>query len=114
MKKVYDRKKKEYITEEEYERRYSKRDKDICRGKRPHDFVLTLPLWVKSDERYERNPDPEAYYRAVEQLAEFQKGVSEELEAFSGIHLSPSYGLGRPIRRYVCAVCGKQEYKHEP
>lgn len=111
MKKVYDRKKKQWITQEEHDRRYSKRPKNVCRGGRPHDFVLVLPSWVRTNERY--NLDPLPYYEAQEAARAFQERMSNEL-ADRGIMVSRYHGLGSGMRHYVCSVCKKQEYKDAP
>lgn len=107
--KRFDRETKEYVTEEEYARRYSNRNKKTCRGGRPHDYVLVLPLWIKTTEQYKLNPV--VYYDAMDRIDDFTREQSEEL-ARHGI-LVRHYGYPSRPRLYVCSVCNKQEYKSE-
>lgn len=104
MTKIYDRRKKEWITPEENERRYSKKDANICRGKKPHDFVLVLPTWIKTDERYQLTP--EVYYDAMDSIDNFTTSMSDHLAVY-GIIVRH---YGRRSRLYVCSVCKKQHY----
>lgn len=105
--KVYNREKKRWISQEEHERLKKPRDKKVCRGGKPHDFVLVLPTWgVKWDgvSPY----DAEAYYKAMEERAEFIEKQNQAL-AKKGIIVRDR--TRTETKYYVCSVCKKQDYE---
>lgn len=106
MKKKYLREKKKYVTEEEYEQYHAlrKRGADACKGRRPHQWVLVLPIWrAKWDEKHPY--DAEAYYKAMMERREFIKKQDAEL-AKKGILVSPSHDWLH--KDYACVVCKKR------
>lgn len=107
--KKYLREKKKWVTEEEYDKFYSSHDKKLCRGGKPHDFVLVLPTHVKYDENiYKFNP--EDYYKLMEEEYQFFEEQKKKMLA-----MGVTYGRwnSKPYRLYMCSVCKKQNYIHE-
>lgn len=105
--KIYDREKRKWVDKEEYERNQNKRDRNICRGKKPHDFVLVLPSFVTYNENYKFNP--EDYYKITDETADF---MDKQLEKIKKMGIEPRWYMGRlsETRIYICSVCKKQKY----
>lgn len=108
--KKYDPAKKKYVSIEEYEKTYNPRDKKLCRGKKPHDFVLILPPWVTYSTGYEFNP--ERYYDLLDELAEFEvrtykKIVDMGVKSVYGGRLQAK----KTSRYFACTVCNKREHQ---
>lgn len=105
--KKYDHEKKEWVTLEEYERRQKQRTNKLCRGNKPHDFVLVLPIFVSFTDSYNFNPNE--YYRIMDERYEFIENQKKELEKLGIINR----GWNRKeTRLYMCAVCKKQKYEN--
>ncbi len=103
--KQYDRQTKRWISVEEYEKRYNKRDSDLCRGKKPHDFVLVLPSHVKYNDSYAFNA--EAYYRLMDEKYELLQVIKEKAKA---IGVEDYTWNRRGTRLFICSVCKKHKY----
>lgn len=106
--KKYLREKKRYVSVEEYEAYHAarKHGADICRGKKPHDYVLVLPPWRVSWDGVSPY-DAELYYKAMEVRAEFIKKQDEQLATKGIVMRNHSYPESR---HYVCSVCKKQKW----
>lgn len=106
--KQYDRETKRWVESDVLDKRLSSRDPKVCRGKKPHDFVLVLPLHVHPAEGYKG--DPKAYYDLMDEryqlLEDFNKKVAE-------IGVRGSYHLWnrKESRLYICSVCSKRKYE---
>ncbi len=111
--KRYDRKTKKYVTQEEYDRSHATKDKDLCRGKKPHDFVLVLPDWVTYVQGVYKF-DARVYYDLMEKKRLFNDSISALL-AQAGI--ASRYGTSdfadrKETRHYVCTVCSKRKWEY--
>lgn len=106
--KVYDREKKKWVTEEEYNFSHSKgRSTKICRGGKPHKFEPALPSYVKIIG-YPSKETIDEYYKSEKRKRDFLEKEDKVLEKF-GIITSDF----RNYRNYVflvCEVCGKHDY----
>lgn len=103
--KHYDRAKKKWVTQEELDTAKKPRDKDVCKGRRPHDYVLVLPWYVQTDEKYQFNP--EKYYDMMKKRLAFIEKQDSELKSM-GIFRA-SYN-GNESKLFICSVCKKQKY----
>ncbi len=102
--KIYDREKKKWVTQEEYDKSHKPRDKKVCRGGKPHDFVLVLPFYTSYDEAYKFKP--EDYYKIMDERFDFIEKQKVQLEKM-GIK---DRGWNRKeTRLYMCSVCKKQK-----
>lgn len=98
------------MSDEEYEAYKAKKRKDpkICRGGKPHDFILVLPFHVTYDPNtYKFNPDE--YYKIMDEEAERAEEVDRKLAAI-GVKKKYSSWRHRETRCYICSVCKKQRY----
>ncbi len=110
MKKVYDRTSKRWLTEEEYQGKYKKRES--CKGGREHDWVMCLPHGFEATPAYKGNP--EACYAMEEEIERFTEEKAKELEAKEGIKSTYTRGFRdfrMKMRQYFCTVCEKQKYE---
>ena len=107
--KKYDRETKKWVDAEVLDKRQNERDKKLCRGKKPHDFVLVLPSSVTYDSTYKFNP--EEYYKLMDEQYEYQEEIKKKLKAL-GIE-SKRFGFYKyeQIRYFMCSVCKKQKYE---
>lgn len=107
--KQYDYKARKWITQEEYDKRYPPhKDKEICRGKKPHDWILVLPNYVGYTETYRHNP--EVYYKLMEEAQTYSENLSKrllELGIKSRYHMS--FASFAEHKLYICSVCKKQK-----
>ncbi len=106
--KIYDREKKKWVSQEAYEKSRNARDKKLCRGKRPHDFVLVLPDYVSYSANY--NFKPEIYYEICDETQAF---LGKQKERLIAMGIIPRYGIGgrKETRLYMCSVCKKRDYQ---
>ncbi len=106
--KKYHRETREWVTEEEYDRRMNLRDTKLCRGKKPHDYVLVLPHGVTYTEDY--NFKPEVYYEMMDEIGAFEKS---RWDLLASMGIKPRYmpWNRKESRLYMCAVCKKQKYE---
>ncbi len=106
--KKYDRENKRWVDAETLDKRLSARDLNVCRGKKPHDFVLVLPFHVHPADGYKG--DPNAYYNLMDEryqlLEEFNKKI-----ASIGVHCSYHTWNRKESRLYICSVCSKRKYE---
>lgn len=100
--KKYDRETKKWLTEEEYQALKKKRR--LCKGGKPHNFVLVLPDYVKCN----KNNQPEKYYKIEDQTIDFLTRQNEKLKKL-GFEVS-SYQR-KEARYYNCSVCDKIKYE---
>ena len=106
--KKYDSKLRKWVSIEEYERTHKPRDKKVCRGGKPHDYILVLPYYTDYDSTYKHNP--QEYYKMMDERKEFIDNQNKEFEAM-GIKPKRYWGDGRrESRLYMCSVCKKSEY----
>lgn len=84
--------------------------RDTCKGKREHDYCLTLPEYMI---RYlTRDITPEAiivYYETEEAVYDFEKKIAEKLEKYG---IRQHRYSGTPSKYYVCSVCGKKKVEY--
>lgn len=105
--KTYDREKKKWV---EADRHQNKRDADVCRGKKEHDYVLVLPDGVIYLENYGFRP--KEYYRIMDEILEFKTKKMTEIEKM-GILPRWSWSDRKETRLYMCSVCKKKKYEYE-
>lgn len=107
--KQYRRDAKKHMSDEEYEAYKAKkrRDPKICRGGKPHDFVLVLPFHVTYTDQYKFNP--EEYYRLKDEEATLCEDIQKKIEAL-GIKSRYYPWRHKETRYYMCSVCKKQKY----
>lgn len=110
--KQYRRDAKKHMSDEEYEAYKAKkrRDPQICRGGKPHDYVLVLPYHVSYTSEYKFNP--EEYYRLCDELT---AQMIENREKIKAMGVTSRYGNWRErkeTRYYMCSVCKKQKHEY--
>lgn len=108
--KVYDRLSKKWLTDEEYQRKYKKRQ--TCKGGREHDWVMFLPHGFEATPEYKGHP--EACYDMEEKIEAYTEKLAKELEEKEGIRSTYTRGLRHfrmKMRQYYCTVCKKQKYE---
>lgn len=108
--KQYRKDAKKHLDDDEYEAYKAKkrRDGSICRGGKPHDFVLVLPFHVTYDPAlYKFNP--EEYYRIRDEVYKFEEEAERQLREMG---IKQRYGRWprTETRYYMCSVCKKQRY----
>jgi len=87
----------------------SLKKRELCKRKQPHDFVLTLPSYLRR-----LNPDAtpeqaELYYASRERCREFELAEIRSLEK-QGI-FQRTFSVIHPVgREYECSGCGRLEY----
>ncbi len=106
--KKYDRNKKEWVSQEEYDKRMNQRDTKLCRGKKPHDFVLILPYGVEYQPTYEFNPHE--YYKICDERYVYLESLKER---FAAIGIKERFYTHKESRMYICSVCKKHKYQDE-
>lgn len=101
----YDRNTKKWVTDEEYQGKLGKRK--LCRGGRPHDFVMTLPWGFEAVEgKY--NGNAEEAYILEEKVEKYRQTLLDNMEVESGIKMKKMWSPRlTSYRTYTCAVCGK-------
>lgn len=82
---------------------------DMCRGKKPHDFMLRVPDY----SNLRRNDDlplevVEMYYRLKDEQYKLEYDSQIALET-SGVYYRYPAKLRKETKHYKCAVCGKEE-----
>lgn len=105
--KEYDREKKKWVSVDAKERELKLKKRKMCRGGRPHNFVLVLPMYVHFNELYKFNP--EEYYKIMEEYDAF---IDEQDQKFKKLGIVTRFGGGLYGRNktYMCSVCKKVEY----
>lgn len=104
--KIYHRESKKWLTPEEIEKYKSRKDKKLCRGKKPHDYVLVLPSHVQyNSEIYKFNP--EEYYKVKDEIYDFIEKQNQKLVAMG---IKVRCWNRKETRLYGCTVCKKLEY----
>lgn len=107
--KKYDRETKKYITEEEYNRKYGKRK--LCKGGREHDYILTLPPYIRTEHNILGIDVAEQYYKIELEIDKLIAEKHKELEALGILHRPYGRITDRQYKYYICSVCGKRESK---
>jgi hypothetical protein len=85
----------------------SLKKRELCRGKKPHDFQLVMP-----DYLVRNNPDlslelVEKFYESEQRIIDFTNNESRELGKL-GVFVKR---WNRPVMKYYqCSVCGKKEW----
>lgn len=104
--KKYDRETKKYV--EDLNSGKSAKKRKLCRGGKPHDFVLVLPPMITYTDAYKFKP--EIYYESHERVRQFL--ISEDQHLLkNGITSRFQNWRGSALRHYACTVCGKTDYK---
>jgi hypothetical protein len=103
--KVYNRQTKKW--EGESAKVGSLKKPKLCKGNRPHDFVLLVPSYVKRDHELFKE-EIEKYYEIEEERDSVNKIIDEKLLKIGIQHRG---WRGTRDKLYRCSVCGKQEYK---
>lgn len=102
--KEYNRKTKRW---EEPEKNSSLKKPDTCKGKKPHDFVLLVPKWIKCSHYLSKDEISE-YYR----LEDERNNMNNQFDLqFSVLGIENRVYYGPRSRFYRCSVCGKEDYK---
>ena len=104
--KKYDGESKKWIEEEELEKKLKKRK--LCKGNREHDYILVLPPYIKHKTSLLGAEVAEDYYRIERERDELNEAKDKELQA---IGINRRTGFRSNHKNYLCAVCGKREYK---
>lgn len=107
--KKYDNKLKKYVTQEEWDKSHKHKDKDLCKGKRPHDFVLVLPFHITYNSTYKFNP--EMYYKIVDEINEFKEKQDKRLIDMGIVKRYGDWNRAE-TRCFMCSVCKKQKYEY--
>ena len=92
---------------EEKEKNSSLKKPKLCKGKRPHDFVLLIPRWIKHDHDLFKD-EIEAYYKIESERNEMNKEFDKRLLSIGVIR---NYCHSSQLRLYRCSVCGKEKYE---
>lgn len=104
--KKYDRETKKWVDADVLEKRMNKRDPELCKAKKPHDYVLVLPEHVHYDSTY--NFNPEGYYKLSDRKYDVLESYKKELAAMG---IRDAWGWNRKeTRLYMCTVCKKRKY----
>ena len=107
--KEYNRKTRKY-EEPSTEKVGDLKKRELCRGKKPHDYELALPAYVKTIG--DVTPEGIAkYYEVEDEIDVFCNEKAEELERAYNIKRSNFANILRRRREYRCRVCNKLEYK---
>lgn len=105
--KKYHRESRTWVSAEEFERLSSLKKKELCIGKKPHDFILVLPDYYTYDDTYEF--DAEKLYKLLEEEQEYQENLKERMKDI-GVHPKYSRTYRPPIHRYYqCSICNKKK-----
>ncbi len=105
--KEYDREKRKYVEKTTGQGKFKSRE--TCRGRKPHDYILTLPEYVKVTD----DIVPEAiteYYASEIRRREFENAEDEKLRKL-GLKIWGKSHWHSMMKRYRCTVCDKREYK---
>jgi hypothetical protein len=108
--KKYDSKQRKWISKEEYDKRYPKHDKALCKGKRPHNFILVLPHFVTYNSKYDFNASK--YYEIMDALNDYTNKEYERLSELGIITRTWRSDRKEP-KLFMCSVCKKQKYERE-
>lgn len=103
--KVYDRKSKKWV-EEDVVKAGSLKKPDTCKGKRPHNFILVLPEYIKTTT--EITPEAVAKYYEIEE--ETHTLLVNQANKLAGIGIRSTGWNRKPTKYYRCDVCGKKDY----
>jgi hypothetical protein len=104
--KQYNRTTKKW---EEVEKNGSLKKPKLCKGQRPHDFVLLIPPYINHKMNLSKD-EIESYYEIENNRNYMNKEFDKELLVLGVVshHWSTS-----PTRFYRCSVCGKQKYDYK-
>ena len=110
--KIYDRHTKKWLTEEEHQRKYKKRE--TCKGGREHSWVMCLPHGFEATPEYKGNPEAcYALEEDIEMYAEKKKAELEKKEGIKSTYHSGFRNFRMKMRQYFCTVCKKQKYESD-
>lgn len=107
--KHYDRETNTWMTEDEY--REHKRKRELCKGSKPHDFVLVLPSHARHSTSVLGIEVAEDYYRIMDDIVDYTRAQYSNLTSI-GIH-AKVYPPRYPVREYLCMECGKKDYQYK-
>ena len=81
--------------------------RDTCKGGRPHDYILSLPSYIKITDAIQPEAIPE-YYLSEERRQKFNH---EEDEKLASLGLRTSRWQPKEVTRYYrCVICDKRKY----
>lgn len=106
--KRYDREKRKYISEEEYQE--GKKKRELCRGGKPHDYILVLPYHARHTDSVLGIDIAEEYYRIIDEFEDLLDKREERLKAI-GVTEGFYRSSIRREREYVCSVCQKKHFE---
>lgn len=112
--KQYRRDAKQHMDNEEYAKWRSSRDKKVCRGGKPHDYILVAPYGFKKVDQPFGFLDTEQIvecYKSQEKVNEFLRKEEERLKALGIEHKYTGWRY-QVTKRYICSVCKKQKYEY--
>lgn len=104
--KEYNRTTKKW---EEKEKQGSLKKRELCKGHRPHKFILILPKWVKRNHDLFKE-EIERYYQLEEARDLINHEYDKKLNEI-GVGHSWSSPFRARGRYYRCEVCGKENYE---
>lgn len=89
-----------------YDKKYKKRRK-TCKGGKEHDWLLTLPDYIKITKPI----TPEmiiGYYKLEKEEREIN---IKSIEKFEKLGIRKFSGWNPTMKYYICSRCGKRDYK---
>lgn len=87
--------------------------RDLCRAKKPHDFVLVMPDYMGNYLMTDLPTDVvEKYYESEDRIWDFEKKEGDYKESLGIIRRDNRsfFRSYRCSRHYKCSVCGKKDY----
>lgn len=85
----------------------SLKQRELCRRKLPHDYLLVLPYNFQRSNPDATPEQVELYYASEQRVIDFTNNESRELEK-AGVYVRR---WNRPVTKfYKCSVCGREEY----
>lgn len=80
--------------------------RETCRGGKDHDWLLTIPDYIKTVK--EMTPEMiTEYYKIREKEEKFKKEIDND---FIKIGIKKYTYNNQITKYYICSVCGKKEY----
>lgn len=111
--KEYDRVKKIWVEPEDLTvNMTSLKKRELCRGKKPHEFKLIIPDYSNSHKNDDLSQETiMLFYEKMDALNEHKRNLQKEINEL-GINHKVFYfhDTNAERRHYVCAVCGKREW----
>lgn len=104
--KQYDRETRKYVEEAEIKRKLKKRE--LCRGGKEHDYILTLPPYIHTETSVLGIDVAERYYEIERERDELNEAQDIKL---AELGIKGRRGFSSRTKYYICAVCKKNKYE---